>query len=37
MYDEVIRLVQPDVRGLGTNAKNLLDLKIVKKKASLNH
>ena len=36
-YDEVIRLVQPDVRGLGTNAKNLLDLKTVKKKASLNH
>lgn len=30
-YDEVIRLVQNNVSGLGTNAKNLIDLKRVRK------
>lgn len=29
-YDEVIRLIQPDIRGLGRNAKNLLDLSTVR-------
>ncbi len=30
-YDEVVRLIQNDVKGLGRNAKNLIDLKNVKK------
>ena len=31
-YDQVLRFVGKDVRGLGTNAMNLLDLKQVRKK-----
>ncbi len=31
-YDEVVRLIQNDIKGLGKNAKNLIDLKNVRKK-----
>lgn len=35
-YDEVVRLVQPEIKGLSTNAKNLLDLKWVHKEEDVN-